>query len=151
MTTTTMTAHQAHEAVAEAGKSPDKDLRYVRELAVGQWIRQGDVMLLRIAKRPDCYATKTTNHQLAPGTSKGSRHIVDGPVTLHTAPEADARSAIAKLPGTTTSRLLLPGPCVDASERFTLTHPEHAHHSLPAGVYVTIYQLDSRSMRRVED
>lgn len=151
MTTKTMTAHQAHEAVAEAGKSPDKDLRYVREIAVGQHVRQGDVYLLRVAKRPACYATETKNRQLAPGTSKGSRHIVDDPVTLRTAPEADARSAIAKLPGTTQSRLLLPGPCIDASERFTLTHPEHAHHSLPAGVYVTVYQLDPRSMRRVED
>lgn len=147
----TKTAATIHQEIADAGVSPDRDIRYVRSGAVGQNCRQGDVYLLRVAKRPECYATKSSNRQLAPGTSKGSRHILDGAVTVFTAPEAASRDAVSRLPGVSGGRLLLPGPCVEADERFTLTHPEHAHHSLPAGCYVTVYQLDQRSMRRVQD
>ncbi len=45
----------------------------------------------------------------------------------------------------------IPGPVIEADERFMLTHPEHANHSFPAGVWQVTYQMDARSQRRVED
>lgn len=149
--TTTQSPATVHQDIAAAATTPDRDIRYLREIKPGQHCRQGDVYLLCVASRPSCYAKPTANRQLAPGQSKGSRHIVDGAVAIFTADERQAREAIRSLPGSVSSRLTLPGPCVEATERFTLTHPEHAHHSLPAGVYVVLYQLDPRSMRRVED
>lgn len=149
---TTKTPAAVHETITLAGKSPDRDIRFVREIAVGQHVRQGDVYLLRVAKRPACFATATTNRQLAPGTSKGSRHVAEGDAAkLFTASERDARSALAHLPGVKGGDRLLVGECIEAGDRFTVSHPEHAHHSLPTGCYIVLFQLDPRSMRRVED
>ncbi len=36
-------------------------------------------------------------------------------------------------------------------ERFPNDHPEHAHNSLPAGCYQWIQQLDTRTMKAVQD
>lgn len=150
--TTAQTPAVVHDTIIAAGKSPDRDIRFVREIAVGQHVRQGDVYLLRLAKRPTCFATATKNRQLAPGASKGSRHVAEGTaVKLFTAPERDGRPAMAKLPGVKGGDRLLVGACVEAADRFIVSHPEHAHHSLPAGCYAVLFQLDPRSMRRVED
>ena len=40
------------------------------------------------------------------------------------------------------------GPVIVADEAFTLTHPEHAHHRLPAGIYQVGYQLDVSEQER---
>lgn len=41
--------------------------------------------------------------------------------------------------------------CSVCGEEFVLTHPEHAHHQLPAGRYQVTYQADMVSMRAVAD
>lgn len=153
MTTKTQTPAVVHDTIIAAGKSPDRDIRFVREMAIGQHVRQGDVYLLRLAKRPADFDKTTTNRQLAPGTSKGSRHVAEGKaVSLFIATdERAARSSLARLPGVQGRDRLLVGACVEAADRFIVSHPEHAHHSLPAGCYAVLFQLDPRSMRRVED
>jgi hypothetical protein len=46
----------------------------------------------------------------------------------------------------------LVGPLVVSKDRFELTHPEHAHFSLPAGTYQVIYQGDWQGqMNRARD
>lgn len=108
------------------------DLRMVRTIDVGQHVRQGDVYIERIA--PDAaHGASITDRQLAPGTTKGSRHCVDGDVRLF-APSGEVDP--------------LTGPIIDASERFTVTHPEHAHISLPSGRYAVTYQRDYAAEER---
>ena len=76
------------------------------------------------------HAKATKNRQLAPGVSKGSRHIVSEGPTLFEAPNAGSWRGV------------LNGPLVVSKERFKLTHPEHAHFELPAGSYAVFYQAD---------
>jgi hypothetical protein len=43
------------------------------------------------------------------------------------------------------------GPVVVACGPWTVTHPKHSHHDMPAGTYQVTYQLDRQTHRRVED
>ncbi len=100
-------------------------IRWVEACAPGDEIRQGDIYLYPI-DAPQSLEVPHWGRQLAPGTTTGSRHVVEG--------EADLYSRHA--PG------VLEGPYVHAHERVVLTHPEHAHVSLPAGWYEVRYQRD---------
>jgi len=113
----------------------DPEIRYVQEIKEGQWAHQGDIALIAIPSLPKGKEIKEL--QLAPGTTKGSRHILSdfvGTIVNHSSQE-------------------LYGPAFEAKERFTLTHPEHAHYSLPAGCYQVIYQQNNEleELRRVRD
>lgn len=127
------TALEAHQAIAQAAAKPDTELRMVKSLAVGEWIRQGDVMLLRVSRRPSKFNTETKNRQLAPGTTQGSRHVLAAGPTIYAKPEGDDA---------------LLGPVIVAKERFLLEHPEHAHFSMPAGTYQCRYQQDYSEVER---
>jgi hypothetical protein len=126
------TALEAHQAIAEAAAKPMTELRMMKAIAVGEWIRQGDCYLIRVAKKP-AGLIPTKNRQLAAGTTQGSRHIVlDGPeIFVHT--------------GNTDP---LVGPVIVANERFILDHPEHAVFSLPAGTYQCRLQQDWAEQER---
>lgn len=91
----------------------------------GNAVHQGDVYLLLLDKLPD-NLTKVTDRQLAPGTTKGSRHVAEGDVEIFVARH----------------RSPLTGPVVRAKDTWFLRHPEHADHQLPAGDYQVIYQQD---------
>ena len=107
---------------AEAARA-DSKIRWVRVCSEGDEIRQGDVYLYRLGRAPE-HGPLIASRQLAPGTSKGSRHIMEGPVSLYENPDGDD----------------LGGPYVHVRSRTELTHPEHAHVSLPPGWYETRYQ-----------
>ena len=111
--------------INESAASHTDESRTVEAIAVGQWFGQGDISIRRIEAK-DVSGEKTTERQLAPGTSKGSRHIVEGNVTV-LAPKTDDP---------------LRGPYLRASERFTVTHPEHGDVCLPKGDYAVTYQRD---------
>lgn len=140
----TMTPIEAHEKIAHfANNHRMPEVRMVKDLAVGEWVRQGDVNILRIEKIGKSWK-KNGNRQLAPGTSPGSRHIVTvGPtlfVSLDINPTDRSRGPV---------RLL--GPQIEAKERFEVEHPEHAHISLPPGNYQVSYQLDFQRQQAVCD
>jgi hypothetical protein len=116
--------------------SHTSDLRFIRDIQINEVIRQGDVYIQRVDNdypKGDIIE----NWQLAPGTSKGSRHIVEAGdhVTIHTLESND----------------ILHGPVIVARERWTVTHPEHADCSIPSGTYRVGYQLDLRTRKRVVD
>ncbi len=130
--TVSMTVNQAHEAIAKAATEAP-EVRIHAKLAVGDIAHQGDVYLQRIKSIPKGWTAKTANRQLAPGTTQGSRHCVAGDVELLAPPKgADP----------------LLGPVIVAKDGCTITHPEHAHHELPAGIYQTGYQLDQAEKER---
>lgn len=83
----------------------------------------------------------TTDSQLVPGSTIGSRHVIRaedrGFLTIY-APSGDASPLV--------------GPTIVATARFVLEHPEHAAHSIPAGVYQVVYQRDhAAEMARLAD
>lgn len=136
--TTAIDAKSILDKILTEAEANSDSLRMVRTIEVGQWVRQGDVYLRAIqAPALDTYEP-IAERQLAPGTTKGSRHIAEGNVTIY---RYDAPA----------SPLL--GPVVCAHERFTVTHPEHAHVSLPSGWYQVLFQRDfaQEELARVAD
>lgn len=145
MTTATITVTEAHQRIADHAAQADHHIRHVESIAVGEFARQGDLYLCRIDSAGKDWRP-TDNRQLAPGVSNGSRHVVDGDADILTSPEANP---VERLPNLNRVRLL--GPQIMAKERITITHPEHAHISLPPGVYQTTYQLDFDRQQAVRD
>ena len=125
----------------EAGEA-SAELRFVRTVEQGDEIRQGDVYLYAV--RPYTLYVKQRLRgfqpldtlQLAPGTSPGARHVIVGDATAH---------------GPLRSPDPLEGPLVEARARVVLTHPEHAHISLPPGFYEVRYQRDWTDVQQTRD
>lgn len=127
--------------VEAAAQKPNEEKRVVTSIEIGCAVRQGDIYLTRI---PDGAARgkELQDRQLAPGTSQGSRHVVAG---------EGVRVFAAAGPRPELARGALLGPIVVAEQTFTVTHPEHAHFELPAGTYQCSFQMDPRTLARVED
>lgn len=121
--------------VAKSKKGPS--MRMARTMEVGgPAIRQGDIYVWRIDGVPNG-ATAREDRQLALGNTKGSRHVALPGPKLYDLP--------------LNKRHMLLGPVVKAPARWEITHPEHAHYSLPSGVYQVGYQLDQRTRQAVAD
>ena len=117
-----------------------EEIRFVKNVKVG-WIgRQGDIYI-HCVKSNHGKGKLLSNGQLAQGTSKGSRHIADGKSQAY---EGSTRPTYC-------SEEVFLGPCVVSTERFTVTHPEHADVCLPAGTYQITHQMDARTLERVRD
>lgn len=119
-------------------------LRVVKRMKVGAVVRQGDLYLERLAALPKELGKRTADRQLAIGQTQGSRHVIDpAPEGLEIyAPPKDANALV--------------GPVVSSPNRIRLTHPEHGHFDLPAGIYQVRYQRDyakerAEEIRRVSD
>ena len=110
-------------ATMKDGKLAHTDLQGVER--IGTAIHQGDVYAVLINSLPE-NITKVHEKQLAPGTTKGSRHVAVGDVDIFVV----------------RNKSPLQGPIVRAKSDWTITHPEHAHWQLPAGDYQIVYQQD---------
>jgi hypothetical protein len=131
---------EAHQHIQEAA-AESTEIRFVESMEIGDFARQGDIYLVRVKSAPT--TAVTTNRQLAIGNTQGSRHMAAGEVDVH----QPASSAIQT---NNLGRYYL-GPTVVARDYWTVEHPEHAHISLPAGIYEVRHQLDAASMNRVID
>ncbi|MCA9130597.1 MAG: hypothetical protein KDB22_26090 [Planctomycetales bacterium] len=104
----------------------------------GDYYRQGDVYIVRRDAVPDGLSRTKLELQLAPGTTKGSRHVLDSGegVEMFADPNGDA----------------LQGPWLRIDSERTITHPEHGDIICPAGVYEITYQRAyADELRRVQD
>ena len=131
MTTSKPTVHDVLQKIEREAREATSEVRFVRTVQHGDEIRQGDVYLYAI-ETPETDWQALGAHaldslQLAPGTSPGARHIIEG-------------DAIAYAPMSGAD--VLTGPMLHARNRVMLTHPEHADISLPAGHYLVRYQRD---------
>jgi hypothetical protein len=132
-----MEAIKIHKTIQErASKTLVRDIN-IETIAVNQWVRQGDIYIRRIEKITG--EKRLSFRQLAPGTSKGSRHIVSEKPTIF---EGYTGKDIPDLQK---------GPQIESKERFEVTHPEHANYSLPSGCYQVTYQTDFVRQTRVRD
>ena len=150
----------AMDYIAEQAASADYEDRDALIMKPFSHVRQGDVYLVllpsldsreKLAGRikelvPDFFITelgnRSDNLQLAPGETRGSRHMVsakDAKVVDIYSPKRGAHAC--------------EGPVVVANGRWTLEHPEHANVSMPDGTFQVLYQRDVsfEEARRVAD
>lgn len=117
------------------------EVRAIEEMKIGQVVRQGDIYVECIAEI-EGRGGPIVSRQLAPGNSKGSRHIVDESpsVTLwESKPDLGDRARFQV------------GPAIEAKGSFSITHPEHAFCKLPAGNYQVWFQADFARKERAQD
>lgn len=136
------------KAIERITETPaDTEMRTCRRIELGTAIQQGDVYLHRVADDHP-RGKRLGTRQVAVGQQVGARHIADGDGV-----EVYAGDALP--PGLRCPEWAQPGdmlgPVIVADRPFCLAHPEHAHHSLPAGVYQVTYQLDYSTRQRVQD
>lgn len=138
--------------IQSAAKSAIPEVRFHRMHEVGKCGHQGDVYLHHVADNHP-HGKRLESYQLAPGNTKGSRHVMEGEVEVY---EGVALPPTWVTPEWLTNRGVQPeavalGPVVIVKSRAVLTHPEHAHHSLAPGKYQVTYQFDPRTAARVAD
>lgn len=138
-----------YDRIAEAAAQADHEPRLVDMVKELHGVRQGDLYLWRVASieereplaemlrrawpdfRLEKLGPKTSNRQLAPGTTRGSRHEISA---------ADAAAVSVYAPSQESHPC--EGPLIVADVRFSIVHPEHAEIQVPAGTYQVIYQRD---------
>ena len=136
------------EKIEAAANTADSDIRIVRRMAVGSAGHQGDVYYHALpANHPRGKLIATGKCQVALGTNMGARHVVEGELEVY---EGVKLPNGVKAPMDVEATEIL-GPVVVAKGRWVLSHPEHAHHHICAGVVGFTYQYDPRTMRRVQD
>ena len=126
-----------HEVMDKIQKEADKhtdELRFVRTIAIDDVVRQGDIYITCTDLDPR--GEEIAERQLAPGSTKGSRHVAHGDVKLYKV-----------------NNDVLTGPLIVARERFEVKHPEHSNISMPSGSYAVTYQRDlaAEERARVQD
>jgi len=147
----TVPSQTAPELVQAMSEGVHNEVRDNRGMSAGEAAQQGDVYIIKVKKHADLYkicpklrgwkaaipqGLITKERQVAPGSSIGSRHIVEGSVTMY-APHQKAME--------------FEGPTLVAKEEWTLAHPEHANHTFGPGTYVFVFQEDIKTSRRVSD
>lgn len=136
---------EATQAVREFAACALKDTIVVEGLANGEGGRQGDIYIVRI-EAPNREWKETKNRQLAIGTTAGSQHTVDESVKVLQNPQ---NGVVLKASGL--SKAVCLGPQLCSEDRFTVSHPEHADVSLPAGTYEVSFQMDPSTQQRVQE
>ena len=134
------TAIQAYKKCKEVGEAIRNDAtqRFPEAASPGDCWRQGDVYVTRLDSVPAKTAAVKLQLQLAPGTTKGSRHVLDSGegVTAYCYKNSS----------------VLQGPILDIAQERTITHPEHGDLCLPPGIYgITYARAFSDELRRQRD
>ena len=133
---------QAHSIIEKFSETKATTVvRKIPKMKAGQAARQGDIYIRAISEIPKGYKAKAvgSQYQLVDGSTQGSRHIID-----------DTSALKAYEPENRTNELF--GPVIEATECFTITHPEHAHFEMQPGLYQVTFQENwEEKERRVRD
>lgn len=135
-----MNAATIIEQIVRQAESHKPDVRRFATMKYGEVVRQGDVYLSKIGDT--ALGEQIADRQLAPGTTKGSRHICA---------TDSAKLYAPKDPGPLTGPTI-----VSKTDRVIVEHPEHGWLDLPPGCYRVTYQRDyaeerADEIRRVQD
>lgn len=128
------------EEIHAHGKSIANDsiVRVTPEIGVP--VAQGDINLWLLSKLPDNAIETVPNRQLAPGTTRGSRHCIKA----------------EDIPYVKFYRLANPNPLQGGIMVFdrevTIEHPEHGDQVWPAGIVAVTYQRrHAAELKRSQD
>jgi hypothetical protein len=137
---TTINAQAAYAEVARAAEAIRSDAHEaIATMSPGDVVRQGDLYITCLDSEPPDGVPAGTR-QLAPGTTRGSRHIVEGDCDVLRVPDAAAIAALRRvIPGVAPRQFV--GPVIRARGPVRLTHPEHGDRTLPGDAcYLVTYQ-----------
>ena len=137
------TATQTFEAIQSHGaeNSNDSTLVVTAEL-LGQadYIPQGDINIWPLEKMPPRVKATHPDCQLAPGTTRGSRHCI--------AAANMGKVEFFKLSDPNP----LQGPILRFSDAVRIEHPEHGDIVFPPGIYFVSYQRrHADEIKRIQD
>lgn len=140
----TITTENAIKKIQEAAKHLP-EVRVITNMKIGEVVRQGDIYIERVSTI-SAKGKSVKSRQLAPGTTKGSRHIVDESpsVTLwESKPSLDNKASFQV------------GPAIEARGDFSITHPEHAWIKFVVGkvsqCFQVWFQADFARKERAQD
>lgn len=143
MATSTLSTSDSIRAILEYGvQVADDSSREIPAdaLKVGTTLAQGDINITVLAKVPSKCVKAEPDRQLAPGTSRGSRHCIAAD-DMHKVRFYKFQSPNA-----------IQGPVLEFTDSVTVEHPEHGNQTLPAGIYGITYQVDyATELRRIQD
>lgn len=125
----TKTIDAIQKIKAQARHMPE--VRVITGMKVGEVVRQGDIYIERVAKI-EGKGKAVASRQLAPGTSKGSRHIVD---------ESPAVTLWESKPTLNGKAAFQVGAAIEAKGDFSITHPEHAFIRFVVGPVAQFFQV----------
>lgn len=112
--------------------------RFPDAASVGDFWRQGDVYVTKLEKCSSSRKMDGVVLQVAPGNTKGSRHVLDSAEGVEMFQPYDSS--------------VLTGPQIRLTEERILTHPEHGDLVLPPGCYQITYQRAfADELKRVRD
>jgi hypothetical protein len=123
-----MQATSIIQQIHQHGKSVADDTTRVIDPTIGIPVAQGDINLWSLPTLPSNAIETAPNCQLAPGTTRGSRHCIkqsDMPhVKFYRLPQPNS----------------LQGGIMVFDRSITIEHPEHGDHIWPAGIVAVTYQ-----------
>lgn len=120
--------------------------------SVGDVVRQGDLYLVCLADPPA--GKSTSQRQLVPGTTQGSRHVAVGDCRIIVPNDrAQFAATVSQAVKGAEVPAELTGPAIVCRGDVTIEHPEHGHRTLPAGsVWGGVYQRQyAEEVQRVLD
>jgi hypothetical protein len=121
------------------------EVRVITGMKIGQVVRQGDIYIERVAAI-EGKGKAIASRQLAPGTSKGSRHIVS---------ESEAVTLCESKPSLNGKAAFQIGAAIEAQGDVTVTHPEHAWIKIIGDkvkqFYQVFFQADYARKERAKD
>lgn len=108
-------------------------VRVISGMKIGEVARQGDIYIERVAS-VEGKGKLVTSRQLAPGTSKGSRHIVS---------ESEAVTLWESRPDLDGKAKFQVGPAIECKSGadLTVTHPEHSFLKIVGGKSSQFFQV----------
>lgn len=135
----TLTAKSTYESVRIAAETiRNGEHAAIPGIGTADVLRQGDLYVTALdeplAGKP--YGSR----QLAPGTTLGSRHVVEGDCDVLAVDEGEATMLLNRLVPATKGHRQFVGPMIAARGEVTITHPEHGWRTLPPGNYLVTYQ-----------
>jgi hypothetical protein len=140
METGTTDARGAHAEVRTAAEEIRSDAHEtIPIMSPGNVVRQGDLYVTYLDGEP-AGGVPARTRQLAPGTTRGARHVVEGDCDVLRVPDREAAEALRRVvPGADFQQFF--GPVIRARGPVTITHPEHGDRTLPGDAsYLVTYQ-----------
>ncbi len=121
-------------------QNADDSLKVVSGVQPWQHSSQGDVDFVKLPKLPPTAIKTAPVNQLAPGTSKGSRHCIR---------ESDiSKITFWKLPNPNP----LQGLILELTEPIVIEHPEHGDQQLEPGIWFVKFQRrHADEVKRISD